>query len=66
MSAYTTISFKKDFVRDLEAYVEDEPFASPKEFIKHLVIREMEAEDAITEDEARRIGRKLRELGYVE
>ena len=66
MSAYTTISFKKDFVRDLEAYVEDEPFASPKEFIKHLVIREMEAEEAITEDEARRIGRKLRELGYVE
>jgi len=66
MSSYTTISFKKDFVRDLEAYLEEEPFASPKEFIKHLVIREMEADAAITEDEARRIGRKLRELGYVE
>lgn len=66
MSAYTTISLKKEFVSDVEAYIEDEPFGSVKEFIKHLVLREMEAGDAISEAEARRIGRKLEELGYVE
>lgn len=66
MSEYTTISFKKSFVRDVEAYIEDEPFGSVKEFVKHLVLREMEAEDEISEAEARRIGRKLKDLGYVE
>lgn len=66
MTEYTTISFKKDFIRDLEEYIEDEPFASPKEFVKHLVLREMEAEETISESEARRIGRKLKELGYME
>lgn len=66
MAEYTTISFKKDFIRDVEAYIEDEPFGSPKEFVKHLVLREMEAEETISESEARRIGRKLKELGYME
>ncbi len=66
MADYTTISLKKDFVDDVEAYIEDEPFGSVKEFIKHLVLREMEAEGEIPEAEARRIGQKLRELGYME
>jgi len=66
MSDYTTISFKKDFVRDVEEYIEDEPYGSVKEFVKHLVIREMDAEETITEEEARRIGQRLQELGYVE
>lgn len=66
MSEYTTISLKKEFVRDVESYIEDEPFGSVKEFIKHLVLREMEAEHTISETEARRIGRKLEELGYME
>lgn len=66
MTDYTTISLKKDFVADVEAYIEDEPFGSVKEFIKHQVIREMESAEAISDEEARRIGQKLRELGYVE
>jgi len=66
MSDYTTVSLKKEFVSDVEEYIEDEPFSSPKEFIKHLVIREMDSEDGISDDEARDIGQKLRELGYVE
>ena len=66
MTEYTTISLKKEFVADVEAYIEDEPFGSVKEFIKHLVIREMESDQTITETEARRIGQKLKELGYVE
>lgn len=66
MSDYTTISMKKTFVEDVETYIEDEPFGSPKEFIKHLVLREMESEDEITDTEARQIGRKLEALGYVE
>jgi Arc/MetJ-type ribon-helix-helix transcriptional regulator len=66
MSDYTTISLKKAFVEDVEAYIEDEPFGSPKEFIKHLVLREMESETEITDAEARQIGRKLEALGYVE
>ena len=66
MSDYTTVSLKKEFVSDVEDYIEDEPFGSTKEFIKHLVIREMESEDGISDDEARDIGQKLRELGYVE
>lgn len=65
MADYTTISLRKTFVADVEAYIEDEPFSSPKEFIKHLVLREMESDTTITEDEARQIGRKLRDLGYM-
>lgn len=66
MADYTTISLKRDFVEDVEAYIENEPFGSVKEFIKHLVLREMESDEEITETEARQIAQKLRELGYVE
>ncbi|MFB6353356.1 MAG: hypothetical protein ABEJ92_04660 [Halobacteriales archaeon] len=66
MAEYTTISLKKSFVADVEAYIEDEPFGSVKEFVKHLVLREMESGGEISAAEARRIGRKLEELGYVE
>lgn len=66
MSEYTTISLKRAFVDDVEAYLEDEPFGSVKEFVKHLVLREMESETTISEREARQIGQKLRDLGYVE
>jgi len=66
MSDYTTISLKREFVEDVEAYIEDEPYGSVKEFVKHLLIREMDREAAISEDEARALGQKLRELGYVE
>ncbi|MFB6109704.1 MAG: hypothetical protein ABEJ60_02365 [Halodesulfurarchaeum sp.] len=66
MAEYTTISLRREFVEDVGAYIEDEPFGSVKEFLKHLALREMEAEDTINESEAREIGQKLRELGYVE
>lgn len=66
MAEYTTISLRREFVEDVEEYIEDEPFGSVKEFVKHLVVREMEAETAITEEEARQIGQKLRDLGYME
>ena len=66
MADYTTISFKKEFIADVEEYIEDEPFGSVKEFVKHLVIREMESEDAIRDEEVREIGQKLRELAYME
>lgn len=66
MSEYTTISLRKEFVEDVEAYIEDEPFSSVKEFVKHVVVREMEADDTISETEARQIGQKLRDLGYME
>ncbi|QHS16651.1 hypothetical protein [Halopenitus persicus] len=66
MSEYTTISLRKEFVADVEAYIEDEPFGSVKEFVKHVVVREMESADEISEAEAREIGQKLRDLGYME
>lgn len=66
MSEYTTVSLRKEFVADVEAYIEDEPFGSVKEFVKHVVVREMESDDEIGEAEARQIGQKLRDLGYVE
>ncbi|WP_281195364.1 hypothetical protein [Halorubrum sp. F4] len=66
MSEYTTISLRKEFVADVETYIEDEPFGSVKEFVKHVVVREMESDDEIGEEEARQIARKLRELGYME
>ena len=66
MADYTTISLRKEFVEDVEAYLEDEPFGSGKEFIKHLVLREMESEGEITATEARQIARKLRDLGHIE
>ncbi|MFB6352888.1 MAG: hypothetical protein ABEJ92_02265 [Halobacteriales archaeon] len=66
MSDYTTISLKRDFVEDVEVYIEDEPFSSVKEFVKHLALREMESDEQITESEARQMAQKLRELGYVE
>lgn len=66
MTDYTTISLKKDFIEDVESYIEDKPFASSKEFIKHLVVREMESNTEIPDDEARRIAHKLKDLGYME
>jgi Arc/MetJ-type ribon-helix-helix transcriptional regulator len=66
MSEYTTISLKREFVEDVEAYIEDEPYGSVKEFVKHLLLREMEREAAISEAEAKQLGQKLRDLGYVE
>ncbi|SEH59157.1 hypothetical protein SAMN05192561_11030 [Halopenitus malekzadehii] len=66
MSEYTTISLRKEFVADVEEYIEDEPFGSVKEFVKHVVVREMESTDEISESEAREIGQKLRDLGYME
>ncbi|MFC7058363.1 hypothetical protein [Halovenus salina] len=66
MSEYTTISLRKEFVADVEEYIEDEPFDSVKEFMKHLVIREMESEEEISTAEARQIAQKLRDLGYME
>lgn len=66
MSDYTTISLRKEFVADVEAYIEDEPFGSVKEFVKHVVVREMESADEISEMEARQIAQKLQELGYME
>lgn len=66
MTDYTTISLRKEFVRDVEDYIEDEPFSSVKEFVKHVVVREMESGDGISDTEARQIGQKLRELGYME
>ena len=66
MSEYTTISLRKEFVADVEEYIEDEPFGSVKEFVKHVVVREMESDEMISETEARQIGQKLRDLGYME
>jgi Arc/MetJ-type ribon-helix-helix transcriptional regulator len=66
MSKYTTISLKREFVDDVEEYIEDEPFGSVKEFVKHLLLREMEDEESISEDEAKALGRKLRDLGYMD
>lgn len=66
MGEYTTISLRKEFVADVEEYIEDEPFDSVKEFMKHLVIREMERDEDISDTEARQIAQKLRDLGYME
>lgn len=66
MSEYTTISLRKEFVADVEAYIENEPFGSVKEFVKHVVVREMESPEDISDTEARQIAQKLRELGYME
>ncbi|MFP4530680.1 MAG: hypothetical protein ACLFNC_05235 [Halodesulfurarchaeum sp.] len=66
MSDYTTISLKREFVEDVEAYIEDEPFSSVKEFVKHLLLREMESGEGISEAEAKALGQKLQDLGYVD
>jgi len=66
MAEYTTVSLRKEFVADIESYIEDEPFGSVKEFVKHVVVREMESDGEISETEAREIAQKLRELGYME
>ncbi|KOX96190.1 MULTISPECIES: hypothetical protein [Halorubrum] len=66
MSDYTTISLRKEFVADVEAYIEDEPFGSVKEFVKHVVVQEMESDEGVSEAEAKQIAQKLRELGYME
>ena len=65
MSEYTTISLRKEFVADVEAYIEDEPFGSVKEFVKHVVVQEMESDEGVSEAEAKQIAQKLRDLGYM-
>lgn len=66
MTDYTTVSFKKDFISDLEEYLEDKPFDSVKNFLKHLAVREMESDEKISSEEAKEIYRKLEELGYLD
>jgi len=67
MSEYTTVSLRKEFVADVEEYIEDEPFGSVKEFVKHLVVQEMESDDEISEGRlVGSVGQKLRDLGYME
>ena len=66
MSDYTTVSFRKEFVEDLREYLEDKPFDSPKSFLKHLAVKDMESEEKISSKEAREIGKKLKQLGYVD
>lgn len=66
MTKYTTISLRKEFVADVEEYIENEPFDSVKEFVKHLVIQEMESDNQVSEEEARQIAQKLRDLGYMD
>jgi len=64
MSEYTTVSAAREFVADVEEYIEDEPFGSVKEFVKHLVVQEMESDGRRDQrGEARRIGQKLRRSG---
>ncbi|WP_096393226.1 hypothetical protein [Halorubrum trapanicum] len=66
MSDYTTISLRKEFVADVEEYIEDEPFGSVKEFVKHVVVQEMESDEGVSETEAKQMAQKLRDLGYME
>jgi len=66
MSEYTTISFKKDFINDVEEHISDQNFSSPKEYIKHLVLQDMESEDRMSEEEIKEIGKKLEKLGYMD
>lgn len=66
MSNYTTVSFKKAFIDDLKEYLEDKPFDSPKHFLKHLAVKDMGSEEKISENEAREIGKKLKQLGYMD
>lgn len=65
MTDYTTVSFKKDFIEDVKEHIEDQNFSSPKEYIKHLVMRDMDSEDRMSNEEIREIGKKLEELGYM-
>ena len=37
-----------------------------KEFVKHVVVQEMESDDGVSEAEAKQIAQKLRDLGYME
>jgi hypothetical protein len=65
-SEYTTVSFKKEFIDDLEDYLDDKPFTSVKSFLKHLAVKDMEAEEKISEEEAKEIYQKLEKLGYLD
>lgn len=66
MTDYTTVSFKKDFIADLEDYLEDKPFDSVKSFLKHLAVKDMESDSKISSEEAREIYQKLEDLGYLD
>jgi hypothetical protein len=66
MSDYTTVSFKKDFIEDLEDYLDDKPFDSAKSFLKHLVVKDMESDEKISEAEAKKLGKQLEKLGYLD
>ncbi len=66
MSDYTTVSFKKEFIQDVEEHIDDQNFSSPKEYIKHLVLQDMESEDRMSEQEIKEIGKKLEKLGYMD
>ena len=66
MTEYTTISFKKEFLRDVKDHIEDQNFSTPKEYVKHLVMRDMESGERMSDEEIKEIGKKLENLGYLD
>lgn len=55
MRRHTTLSLCREFAEDVEECLKDEPFGSVKEFVKPVLVHEMEFGDEIFETEARRI-----------
>jgi hypothetical protein len=55
MRQHTTLSLCREFAEDVEECLKDEPFGSVKEFVKPVLVHEMEFGDEIFETEPRRI-----------
>jgi hypothetical protein len=63
MSDYTTGLFRQEFVADVTEYIEDKPFLSVRECVKHVVVREVDPE--CVSPKAPKMGRNLEELGHL-
>lgn len=64
--SYTTVSFKKDFIEEIENHLEDSPFSSTRFFLKHLALKEIESKEGYSNEEVRQIAQKLEKLGYLD
>ena len=66
MSEYTTISLRKEFVADVEAYIEDQPFGSVNEFVTHVALQQIASDDRVSEAQTRQIAHQHRSPGDMD
>ena len=62
----TTVSFKKDFIEQVEGHLADSNFSSTRMFPKHPAMKEIGSKEDYSNKEVQKIAQKLDKLEYLD